>query len=65
MLSLTVIYLLTRLTPSPPDPLNDLLSLGSPLGGKFDDMRGVRFSMRHRPKGGQRSKRNGWDKNKE
>ena len=57
------IYLLARLTPPP--PLKHFLSLFLPLNGKFASVWGFIVKMRHRTKGGKRSKMNGLGTNKE
>ena len=67
--SLTAIYLLSSFNPPTPPPLppnlNHFLSLGPPLVGKFSAIRGIRVTMHHRGKYGQRGKGKWWEKKKE
>ena len=52
-------YLLVIIFDPPPVPLNQFLSMCPPLGVKFYAVRGIRVTIRHRPNGGKRSKKNG------
>ena len=59
---LTDIYLLANFDPPPPKPFP---SMGLPLCGRFDAVRGVRVNIHQMKKGRNRSKQNGRDEKKE